>query len=170
VLQLLALGSTFIVFHHTGGYALMAVGQVKIQAIMTWVEGALFAVLALAMISQASPSEVAAARMLTVLSITWIYGWLLTQGALGLKPKQLLGSFARPLASSLLMAATLFAFPWPANTPLLASLLVKVIMGGCIYAGAVAAFWKMSGMPDGAERYLWSKCREAFKKGSRKSR
>lgn len=157
VLQVLALSGVFIVFHHTGGYALMAAGKVKIQAIMTWVEAAILAALAVALIDTFTPLRVAEVRLVASTAISWLFAYLLTRTPVGITWSQLASSLARPSLACIAMTLVLVSpIPWPHVAPIQA-LLMKVAVGVATYSTCIVTAWALSGRPEGAERYLLTK-------------
>ena len=157
VLRLLALGNAFVVFHHTGGYALMAMGKIKVQAIMTWVDAALFAALALALLAQFKPEAVAEIRLIVTTMIVWSYAALLSQSPLRIPWSAILRSFARPLAACGVMALALVALDFTVAAAPVYMLALKIGVGTFAYTIVVLVLWRIAGRPAGAEQYLIDK-------------
>lgn len=91
--------------------------------------------------------------------------WLL-HTLLGITPGQILRELRRPLAATALMVAVVAGLAAVAPLDALAadapavSLVIKVVVGGAVFAGALSAAWRLEGRPAGLERrvaQLWSR-------------
>lgn len=162
LLQVLALAGTFVVFRHTGGYVLMAVGKIRIQAVMAWVETLTFALLAAAFIAHVDALSIAMLRVATVTVIAWTFAALMMMAPVGMPWRSMLGSFARPAIACGVMALVLLAIDRMTLGGPLVVLVTKVGSGALIYALTVAAHWTLAGKPDGAEQFFLEKMRGLF--------
>lgn len=161
VVALLALSSCFVVFHHTGGYALMAVGRIRVQSLMMWLDAILFLIPAI-ILGVATPLAIAGIRLVSTTVISWSFAYLLTQPAIGLRWSQILGSFVRPVLGCMAMAIAVLGVGILLPGPSLLILLCKVLTGAGAYVIAVGAVWLASGRHEGAESYLFDKASGAF--------
>ncbi len=118
VLALLALSASFAVFQHTGGYALMAIGKIRIQAMMLWFEALAFAIPSLLLISNPTPVALAQIRLVSTIITALAFMFMLSTRAIGLRWIDLLHCVFRPLVSSFVMAGSPYklyttGFPYP---------------------------------------------------------
>ncbi len=164
VLMLLALAGLFLVFQHTGGYALLAIGKIKVQAILTWIEAALFASLAAVLLVVPTPEAFALVRLASSTLMAWIFAFLLSRDPIGVPWRALLGSFARPMTACAAMAVCLSAFAPYAPAAATLALLSKVALGAAVYPAALALAWRIAGRPQGAETYLLAHARTLLSK------
>ncbi len=164
VLMLLALAGVFVVFHHTGGYALLAIGKIKVQAILTWIEAGLFASLAAVLLVAPTPEAFAFVRLTSSTVMAWLFAFLLSREPIGVPWRALLGSFARPMGACAAMAACLSMFAPYAPTGTALALLAKVAIGAAVYPASLALIWRAAGKPQGGETYLLAHARTLLSK------
>ncbi|HKJ74419.1 MAG TPA: oligosaccharide flippase family protein [Alphaproteobacteria bacterium] len=75
----------------------------------------------------------------------------------GISARSYFGAIIRPVLAAAAMVAVLQYVGGAEQWNVLAALLLKVGIGGTVYAGVILALWLMAGRPDGAERFLIDK-------------
>jgi hypothetical protein len=115
----------------------------------------MFVLLCFVFYPDARANQIADFRVLVPL-IGLVFQLLICANALGnLSISDLWRSIWRPLFAIGSTTAALHAIP-TLGFALPAVLLVKCCACAVGYIGSVALLWKMAGMPDGAESYLWN--------------
>ncbi len=157
LLQILALISVATALTHGSGYLLLALGKVRVQALLVWGQFVLLATLLLIAMPTAGAGDIAAAR-LSVAALAMFAFLALVLRAL---PILRLGDFVangwRPILATATMAAVLLLWPASIELPLAFQLLAKVSFGVTAYAAAILLLWWLSGRPDGPERAVLDK-------------
>lgn len=162
--EILALVSLASAMLSSAGYLLITLGHVRAFAAYSWLQVALFSILALGFFPSAGALQVAWIRLaISGVSLAFFMTLLLRRF-----PPLTLGDLARsavrPLLAVLAMAASIhgLAAAWATPSPLL-SLLAKMVLGACVYCAVVTALWLAAGRPRGAEAYLLENVRKFWR-------
>jgi O-antigen/teichoic acid export membrane protein len=155
LVQIMALGNLVGAFAHSCGYALLALGKVKIQAYIIWLQAILFILTALVFGGDASAENFATIRLAVVL----IGSVLLIAAVLFQLRIMNLFEFSLPLVRPLLAASLMWLLLHNLHIYLteltnLMRLAIEVLVGATVYFSAIIAMWLLVKKPEGAESYL----------------
>lgn len=147
---------------------LIALERVKVLALFTWAQVALFAALALGVFAGAHAMQVAWLRLAVSAISDLAFAALLLHVFTPLRLHELLRGVLRPVLSALCMAACLLLLDghWE-HADALSALVVKMLAGAAIYSATLVLLWHAAGQPDGAEAYLLGHLKAALKTASR---
>jgi lipopolysaccharide exporter len=161
LLQSLALGSALLSIRSSAWYVSVTLGRERWCALVVWSQVIIFVLLCLAIFPDAQANQIADFRVLVPM-IGLVLQLLICANALGnLSLSDLLHSVWRPITAIICTTAILWSLP-VINLPLPLVLIVKCVICLVSYGGCVMLFWRLSGLPDGAERYLWVRACAAF--------
>jgi O-antigen/teichoic acid export membrane protein len=155
LIQIMTVTNLVIALIHSGSYALLALGKVKLLAGITWLQTLLFLGVAVVIFPHAAAKELAEIRLAAAsLGSLILIGIILSQIE-ALSAKAFFGPLLRPLLASCLMSLTINTLhPLLANfTPVL-RLMLEICGGGSIYLASALLMWQLVGRPDSAEAYL----------------
>jgi O-antigen/teichoic acid export membrane protein len=156
LIQIMSITNLLIAIIHSGAYALLATGHVRMLAIVTWLQVLLFFFTAVVVFPGAQANELAEIRLLVVLTGTLVLLGIMFLKIEALSTAALLKSLFRPLLASGLMAVTLLTMhPLMVNFSSILRLLLEIGCGGTIYLTAVIIMWLSAGRPEGPEAYLF---------------
>lgn len=155
LIQVLALVNLLVALTHTAGYALLAMGKVKMLAATSWLQAGLFLLTAVAILPQAEANQIALIRLVAVaLGSMALIAIVLTQ-IKALSVWAFFGPMIRPLIAAGLMAVFLNELQASiADVAPLGRLLIGIGAGGVIYAVCILVMWVVVGKPEGGEAYL----------------
>jgi len=165
--QILALLYVVHAVTTSAGYVIITLGEMRYSAALVWLQLAMFAVAAIALMPQAGAIEIAQLRLLAVTCGLLASLWLLKRVLPNLRLRQVLATNARPLLGSAAMAGAVMSLSPALPSSVLAALLIEILVGAFYYAVAVLAMWALAGRPDGAETYLLGKVKAYWQKGRR---
>jgi lipopolysaccharide exporter len=155
IIRIMAFTNLLLALIHSAGYALLAMGKVKMLATVTWLQAALFLGAAIALFPHAGAIELATIRLGVVVTGSLVLiGIVLTQIE-ALSPRAFFMPLLRPLLGSGGMALLLSQLhPLLAGLVPLVRLLVEIASGGLAYVSAMTIMWLVAHRPEGAENYL----------------
>lgn len=157
LIQIMAISNLIVALAHSCGYALLALGKVRVQAIIIWIQAILFLVVALAFGAGAVAEEFALMRLLVVFAGSSILISLVIFQLNVLSVKAFLCALIRPVIAVLIMFFSLAALhPVLVEASIVGRLLVEILVGGAVYCMAIGIMWSILGRPNGAETYLLS--------------
>lgn len=155
LIQIMAVANLLIALTHSGGYALLATGKVKMLAAVTWLQALLFLGAAVAVFPLAGAKELAEIRLVVVAVGSLALTGLVLFHISVLRPGAIVLSLLRPLLASGMMAlALLFLHPLLGDLAPVSRLLLEIGAGGAAYAASLSLMWFGAGRPEGAEAYL----------------
>lgn len=154
LVQILALMNVAIALTHSSGYLLLALGKVRLQAIMAWVQFALLLTLTVLVLPSSGATGIAGVRLAVSIVAMILLLVLVLQAVPILKLKDLVAHIWRPILATAAMAGLLLTLNLPASWPAAVQLLSEIAIGGTIYALSALLLWRISGHHDGAESYL----------------
>jgi lipopolysaccharide exporter len=159
LVQILSLMSVFSALAHSCSYLLLALGRIRIQALLTWARVALFAFIAIVVFPEAGAHGIAFIRLaVTGLGLALLIGLVLYY-----VEYIRLGDFAehtwRPGLATCMMALALWILPKMDGSALLVRVMLEVGFGAIIYLVFILIFWRIAGCRDGAENYLLEQLR-----------
>ena len=155
LIQVMAATNLLIALTHSGGYSLLALGKVKMLAVVTWLQAILFLGTAVIIFPQAGAQAIAEIRLSVVAVGSLVLIGILFVQIEVLRARDFFGPMLRPLLAAALMALTLVLLhPTLANLAPIPRLLLEVSAGGSAYAASMALMWLALGRPEGAEAYL----------------
>ena len=154
-IQIMAFTNLLLALVHSGGYALLAMGKVKMLAVVTWLQAVLFLGAAIALFPQSGAVELATIRLVAVVASSLVLiGIVLTQIE-ALSARAFFMPLLRPLLASGGMALLLIQLhPLLAGLAPLVRLLAEIASGGLAYASGITIMWLLARRPEGAEAYL----------------
>jgi lipopolysaccharide exporter len=143
---------------------LIALQRVKVLALFTWAQVALFVVLAFGLLEGAQALQVAWLRLAVSLISDLAFAALLLHVFEPLRLHELLRGVLRPLQAAACMAAGLLLLQghW-ASADSAALLLTQVLSGAALYSLALVLLWLAAGQPEGAEAYMLGHLKAALK-------
>jgi O-antigen/teichoic acid export membrane protein len=143
---------------------LIALERVKVLALFTWAQVALFVLLAFGLFSGALAMQVAWLRLVVSAVSDLAFAALLLHVFEPLRLHDLLRGVLRPVLAALCMAAGVLVLQaqWP-DADTLALMLAKILAGAILYSAALALLWHAAGQPEGAETYLLGHLKAALK-------
>ncbi len=155
LIQIMVFTNLLFALVHSGGYALLALGKVKMLAAVTWLQAVLFLGAAIALFPQSGAVELATMRLVAVVAGSLVLiGIVLTQIE-ALSPRAFFMPLLRPLLASGGMALLLIQLhPLLAGLAPLVRLLAEIASGGLAYVGGITIMWLLAHRPEGAEAYL----------------
>ena len=155
ILRIMAFTNLLLALIHSAGYALLAMGKVKMLAFVTWLQAALFLGAAIVLFPHAGAIELATIRLAVVVTGSLaLIGIVLTQIE-ALSPRAFFMPLLRPLLASGGMALLLSQLhPLLAGLVPLVRLMVEIASGGLAYVSAMTIMWLLARRPEGAEDYL----------------
>lgn len=162
--QILALANLASAMLSSTTCLLIALEQVRVLALFTWAQVALFVLLAFGLSGAAQALQVAWLRLLVSALSDLALASLLLQVFEPLHLHELLRGVLRPVLAALAMAAgvLLLEAQW-VQPDTLALLIAKIVCGVVAYSAALALLWHAAGQPDGAEAYLLGHLKAVFK-------
>lgn len=154
IVQLLALVNVALALTYSSGYLLLALGRVRLQAIISWTQFALLLSLTVLVFPDSNAAGIANIRLIVSVITMVLLLALVLQAVPNLKLTDLLAHTWRPLIASCAMAGLLLMLKLPENWPAVVQLITEIVLGGATYAFAILLLWRISGWCDGAENYL----------------
>ena len=166
--QLLALVNAAQAITSSGGYVMLTLGLVRYSALLVWLRVALFIALSYLILPTTGAMQIAALRLLTVLSCLLLSLWLVVRNLHNIQAKEIAATITRPLLGASVMAGVLYFGSAQILLPLIPTLLTKIIVGIVTYVSTIMFMWWFSGKPTGTETYLIQKIRIAIFRLKRK--
>jgi polysaccharide transporter, PST family len=155
LIQIMAFSHLVVSLIHSCGYALLALGKVKIQAMLTWFQALLFVGIALSVGAGAEAEKYALIRFGVILvgSTALIIVTLFQLKIMTVS--DFLSPLIRPVLATLLMVLMLTQLHSELSLVSAASrLFFEVFFGVIVYVVCMAVLWRLVGKPAGAEEYL----------------
>lgn len=155
IIQIMAISNLVNALAHSGGYALLALGKVKVQALIIWAQAILFVLIAMFFAEGADAEGFATIRLLVIgFGSVLLMGVVLFQLRI-LRLSEFLKPMMRPVLAALLMLAVLNqVHPQFAEFSPFIRLLLEVVFGGVIYFILIILLWKTARETENAESYL----------------
>ncbi len=155
LIQIMAYTNLLISLAHSGSYALLATGKVKLLAIVTWLQTILFLGTVIWLFPQSDATDIATIRVFvvavgsaTLISIVLVQIKTLSAGTY-FKP------MIRPLFATFTMAFVLVNLhPELVQMMPILRLIIEIFVGCIAYTGSIIFLWLLFGRPEGAESYL----------------
>ncbi|MDI6750885.1 MAG: lipopolysaccharide biosynthesis protein [Rhodocyclaceae bacterium] len=167
--QLLALMNIAVALTHSSGYLLLALGKVRLQAVISWLQFGLLATLAVFVFPSGNAVWIAGIRLAVSFIAMCLLLFLVLKALPFLTWRDLFAHSWRPVCASAAMVGVLSITQWPAYWSSAVIFVATIALGATAYALTIWLTWRVAGMPEGAESYLLGKL--AFKRwpGSRHS-
>ncbi len=154
LVQWLALMNVMIALMHSCNYLLLALGEVRLQAILSWIQFALLLTLTLFVFPSSGAEIIAEIRLIVSLIAMVLLLALVLQAVPILQFRDLFIHTWRSLVACCLMAGVLFMLHLPSDWPLVWQLAVDVCIGSITYATSILLLWWVTGKQTGGESYL----------------
>lgn len=159
LIEILAIANLSTALTSSAGYLMMALGKLRINALVAWLKAPTFLALAWWFVAPGEVAMVAWMRMAVAALGLTLFATLVLRVLPGLSAAELLRAVWRPLLGVLAMAGVLTALPLPTAWPVLLLLPLKIGIGALVYAASVLMLWRASACPEGAESYMLGKLR-----------
>ena len=159
LVQTLALIGGLSALTHSGGYVLLALGKVSLQALIFWLLLGVFVFLATIIFPDAGAQGLARIRLATSALGLILYAALVSYYVDALRLSDFVKHAWRPVLSTGIMALALSLLPRLEFVALFLQLFLSIFFGVAIYACAVLILWRISGSQEGAEIYLLEQLR-----------
>lgn len=156
-IQMLALSNIIQSISSSANYVLTVVGQIRLLALSSWIQIALFGVGLLLWQHSLNPELVAQIRFGAIVLTFGVSYYLLMQHVPGISVLLMLKGVVRPALGCAGMVLALSALQDMLHVQPWLLLLVKVATGVIVYCGIVLLLWGAVGRPDGAERFFLNK-------------
>lgn len=154
LMQWLALMNVAMALTHSSFYLLLALGKIRLQAIIAWVQFALLLTLTLLIFPTSGAEAIAEIRLAVSVIAMLLLLALVLQAIPVLKFRDLISHTWRPLVASCAMGGMLQLLDLPADWPLASQLAVEIGTGGAAYALSILLLWRITGWQSGGESYL----------------
>lgn len=143
----------------SGGYVLLARGNIRTLSIYTWVQIFIFAIVTMLIMPRADALTIAIIRAAVVFMGLLIFARLILLELKNVHLWDLLNAIYRPILSSIAMYGILLMVSHSAilDFPIEAILAIKILIGAFVYISCLALLWWLVGQPFGAEAYLLRK-------------
>ena len=140
---------------HSSGYALLAIGKIKLLAAVTWLQAILFLSTVVWILPQSDAMAIIMIR-LCVVAIGTIAVISITFAQIkGFGGSDYFLPLIRPLLATLIMAFVLSNIhPELASMAAAVRLILEILIGCLAYVGSIIFLWLIIGRPEGAESYL----------------
>lgn len=155
--QLLALVNAAQAITTSGGYVMLTLGLIRYSALLVWLRVVLFIVMGYLILPTADAMDIAALRLLIILSCLALSLWLVTRHLKNVHIKEIAATITRPLLGASAMGVVLYFGAALISLPLIVTLLIKIVAGIVTYVSSVMFMWWISGKPAGTETYLIQK-------------
>jgi lipopolysaccharide exporter len=159
LVQTLALIGVFSALTHSGSYVLLALGKVKLQALIFWLLLGVLVFLAMIIFPDAGAQGLAYIRLATSATGLLLFVALVSYHVETLRLSDFVKHAWRPVISTGIMAIFLSALPRFEFMSLTFHLFLSIILGIIIYSSAIIILWRAFGAQDGAETYLFEQMR-----------
>ena len=155
IIRIMAFTNLLLALVHSAGYALLAMGNVKMLAAVTWLQAVLFLGAAVVLFPHAGAVELATIRFAVVVTGSLVLMSIVLTQIEALSARAFFMPLLRPLLASGAMALLLSQLhPLFVNLFPLARLLVEIASGGIVYVSGMTIMWLLARRPEGAEAYL----------------
>lgn len=159
LIQTLALIGAFSALTHSGSYLLLALGKVRMQALIFWLLLGWMVFLTTIVFPDAGAQGLAHIKLATSALEFILFVALVSYYVKAVRISDFLKHAWRPVLSTGIMALALSHLPKFEFLALVLQLSVSIILGAAIYASAVLILWRTSGSQEGAETYLLEQLR-----------
>ncbi|PKO90630.1 MAG: lipopolysaccharide biosynthesis protein [Betaproteobacteria bacterium HGW-Betaproteobacteria-10] len=155
LVKTLALISVFTALSHSSGYVLLALGKVWFQAMLSWLQLALLACLALVFFPDIGAQGIASIRLATTALGFCLFIGLVLYYVKSIRFTDIFIHTWRPLCATGVMALVLLNLPRPVLFGHFGMFVLHVGCGAAVYAIFTLFLWRMTGCREGAESYLF---------------
>lgn len=155
LIQIMAISNLIFSLTHSGTYALLATGKVKLLAIVSGIQILLFIMMATLFFPADSAAEIASIRVLTVtIGSIFIISLVIVQ-IQGFRIRDYFAPILRPVLATGIMAWVIIQLhPELTHWMSFTRVIVEVIIGFITYTASIVLLWLLQGRPEGAESYL----------------
>lgn len=159
LIQTLALISVFSALTYSSSYLLLALGRVRLQALLTWLRFGMLAFLVIVVFPEAGAQGIANIRLATTALGFVLFVCLVLHYVESIHLKDFIKHSWRPVVSTGIMASTLILLPGFESLVLFAKVIWTVMLGAVVYICSIIFLWRISGCCDGAETYFLDQLR-----------
>lgn len=154
-IQIMAFTNLLLALTHSGGYALLAMGKIRMLAFIVWFQTTLFIIGAFLLVPDSGATELATIRLAVVAVGSLASIGIVLHQIEALKAAAFLSPMIRPALAAVVMAMTLLGLHavFSELVPF-ARLICEIVVGGVSYTVSIAAMWVLAGRTEGAEAYL----------------
>lgn len=155
LVQTLALMGAFSAMTHSGSYVLLALGKVRLQALIFWILLGILVFLTIGIFPDAGAQEIAYIRLGTSAIGLILFVVIVSYYVEALRLSDFFTHAWRPVFSTGIMVIALTAFPRFTFLSLILQLSLSIAFGALIYIIAIIIFWRLARSPEGAETYVF---------------
>jgi polysaccharide transporter, PST family len=154
IIQILCVTHLIGTIAHSSGYALLALGKVKIQAVIIWIQFILF-LLVFFIVATTDVEHFALIRLLVIAIGSVALISVMLRQVRALSAVALLFQLVRPALSAIAMMIMLNVLhPILIDLIPVIRLMFEIVLGGLVYVFFIGLMWHLMGRPEGAEAYL----------------
>ncbi len=163
LIQVMAFTNLLISLTHSGSYALLATGKVKLLAVVTWLQVILLLGLAILLFPQSGAIEIATIRVFVVaIGSVVIISLVLVQIKMFY-----IGDYFKPILRPLLSTGVMALLLIQLHAELVdltpaIRIFFEVFVGCIVYTAIMVLLWLLQGRPEGVEEYLLKNFRHKF--------
>ncbi len=163
--QIFAVASLASAILSSATYLMITLDHVKALALFSWLQVALFASFAFVVFPSFGALQIAWLRLWVSAASDAIFIGMLLHFFAPLRLGDLARGAIRPVLAASAMAACLQLLDnfWTSPSPLV-SLLLKTLLGACVYTTAIVCLWWVAGRPAGAESFFLSSLKRVLTK------
>lgn len=163
IIQIMAITNLCFALIHTGGYALLAIGKIKILAFVTWLQAILFLITAVLLVHSIDAIGLATIRMAALAFGSVILIGIVIFKIPTLSIKAFFYPLIRPAIATILMTLLINSIhPSLGDMPHILRLVSEIAAGSLAYSVCIISFWLFAGRPEGAESYLLRNIKQRF--------
>jgi lipopolysaccharide exporter len=155
LIQIMALTNLLLALTHSGGYALLAMGKIRMLAFVIWFQAALFLFTAFLLVPGSGAMGLATIRLAVVAIGSMVSIGIVLHQIKALKAAAFFSPLIRPALATVVMAITILSLHSVfSNLVPFIRLVSEIGVGGAAYTGSIGAMWVLAGRTEGAEAYL----------------
>ncbi|MBK8376016.1 MAG: oligosaccharide flippase family protein [Sphingomonadales bacterium] len=154
LIQTLTLISTFNALGHSSAYLLLALGKVRLQALLAGIQLILLAILALVFFPEAGAQGIANIRLGTTALGLLIFVAFVLHYVKAIRLVDYVANTWRSIVATGIMALVLSMVPRLEWLPPVGQLALLILGGTVTYVLSILCLWRVSGCKEGAETYL----------------
>lgn len=154
-IQIMACTNLLLALTHSGGYALLAMGKIRMLALIIWLQTALLIFTAFLLVPGSGAMGLAITRLAVVAVGSMASIGIVLHQIEALSAAAFFSPLIRPVLAAVVMTITILSLHAVfSNLVPFMRLVCEIGIGGVSYAGCIGAMWVLAGRAEGAEAYL----------------
>ena len=154
-IQVMAFTNLLLALTSSGGYALLAMGKVRMQAFVIWLQAVLFLLTAFLLIPGSGAMGLATIRLAVAATGSMVLIGIVLHQIKALKAAAFFSPLIRPALATIAMTIAIYSLhPVISNLVPFIRLVCEIGVGGITYVVSIGAMWVLAGRTEGAEAYL----------------